>query len=363
MSNNRWAVPGAVGRRVSAAATVALSLAALSACSLGGEPGSAGDGTNAPVVLITHDSFAVSDGILESFTEQTGYPVEVRAIGDAGSMVNQLVLSKDSPLGDVVFGIDNTFASRALDEGIVESYDAQGVDPQIRSFALDETARLTAVDYSDVCVNVDHEWFADSGLPEPQTLEDLADPAYRDLLVVEDPASSSPGLAFLLATVGAFGPDGYADYWASLRDNGVKVAASWTDAYYVDFSGPSSSGERPLVVSYASSPPYEVPAGSDTAPTGALLDTCFRQVEYAGVLAGAANTDGARALVDYLVSATFQADIPGQMYVYPALEAADLPPEWAAFAPLAEEPFTVAPEEIAANRRAWIERWTDVVIG
>jgi thiamine transport system substrate-binding protein len=358
---NGWAGPGAVRHRsIAVAATV---VATLSACSLGGETTPAVDGTAAPVVLITHDSFAASEEVLAAFTEQTGFALQVRAVGDAGSLVNQLVLSKDSPLGDVVFGIDNTFASRALEEGILEAYEPDGIDGQIRSLAPDGSNRLTAVDYSDVCVNVDHEWFAAAGLPEPQTLEDLADPDYRDLLVVEDPASSSPGLAFMLGTVGAFGPDGFEDYWASLRDNGVKVAADWTDAYYVDFSGPSSSGDRPLVVSYASSPPYEVPEGSDTAPTGALLDTCFRQVEYAGVLSGSGNPQGARALLDFLVSAEFQSDIPEQMYVYPALDAADLPPEWVRFAPLAEEPFTVAPEDIAANRQSWIERWTDVVIG
>ncbi len=331
---------------------------AVTGCSIApsGEDGDA-------VVLISHDSFLASTEVLAEFEQLTGKRVEVRSVGDAGAMVNQLILTKDSPLGDVVFGIDNTFASRALDAGVLEAYEPAGVDEQIRSLALDDTNRLTAVDYSDVCVNLDREWFEAADVPEPTTLSDLADPAYRDLLVVQDPASSSPGLAFLLATVGAFGADGWEAYWQDLRENGVKVAAGWTDAYYVDFSGPSSEGSRPLVVSYASSPPYEVPEGSDVAPTAALLETCFRQVEYAGVLAGAADPAGARELVDFLLSRTFQEDIPGNMYVYPALAAAELPADWVAFAPLAQEPFTVDAADIAENRRAWIERWTEVVIG
>ena len=338
----------------------ALAMTALSACSLA--PGGSGDADDA-VVLISHDSFAVSQEVLDEFEDLTGKTVEVRTVGDAGAMVNQLALTKDSPLGDVVYGIDNTFASRALDEGILEAYEPAGVDDQIRSLAVDDSSRLTAVDYSDVCVNVDREWFADADLPEPVTLQDLTEPAYRDLLVVEDPASSSPGLAFLLGTIGAFGADGWEAYWADLRDNGVKVAANWTDAYYVDFSGPSSEGIRPLVVSYASSPPYEVLDDSDVAPTAALLQTCFRQVEYAGVLAGAADPEGAGELMDFLISRTFQEDIPENMYVYPALAGAELPADWVAFAPLADEPFTVAAADIAANRQLWIDRWTDIVIG
>lgn len=353
--------PGPGRRRTArAAAILTASALALAACSV---VGGAGDDDGEGVVLITHDSFAVSDDVRAAFEEETGLALDVRSIGDAGAMVNQLVLSKDAPLGDVVFGVDTTFASRALDEDVLEPYTSPAAGEEIGALAVDDSGRLTAISYSDVCVNVDHEWFAEAGIPEPVTLTDLADPTYRDLLVVQDPASSSPGLSFLLATIGAFGEDGWEDYWAGLRENGVKVTAGWSDAYYVDFSGPSSEGDRPLVVSYASSPPYEVPEGADLAPTGALLETCFRQVEYAGVLAGAENADGAQALIDFMLSDTFQNDVPEQMYVYPASASATLPEGWVAFAPLSPAPFDVAPEAIAANRQAWIERWTDVVIG
>ncbi len=353
-------------RVVGSAAALVASALAVSSCSLTGQtttPAPSGSGGSA-VVLVTHDSFAVSDDVVEAFTQRTGYRLDIRGLGDAGAMVNQLVLTRDAPLGDVAFGIDTTFASRALDEGIVAPYTSPAAGDQVRALtAAPGDDRLTAVSYSDVCVNVDHEWFEEHDIGEPTTLEDLADPRYAELLVVQDPATSSPGLAFLLATIAAFGADGWQDYWARLRDNGVAVAAGWTDAYYVDFSGPSSEGDRPLVVSYASSPPFEVPEGSDEAPTGALLDTCLRQVEYAGVLEGAAQPEGARALIDFMLSDTFQNDIPSQMYVYPASSTATLPPQWLQFAPLSQDPFEVPSQDIAANRKAWIEQWTSIVIG
>ncbi|RPF26544.1 thiamine ABC transporter substrate-binding protein [Georgenia muralis] len=342
-----------------AAALGALALT-LAGCSLTGGGGDDEAGDGGEVTVVTHDSFALSEDLLAQFEAETGYTLTFVAPGDGGALVNQLVLTKDSPLGDVVYGIDNTFAARAVDAGVLEPYTSPDLPDSAGEYVLDEA--LTPVDVGDVCVNVDHQWFADAGLPEPVTLEDLADPAYRDLLVVTNPATSSPGLAFLAATVGAFG-DGWQDYWADLADNGVKVVEGWSDAYYVDFSGSEGAGLRPLVLSYASSPAAEVTAGGGDPRTGALLETCFRQVEHAGVIAGAQNVEGARAFVDFLVSADVQADIPGQMFMYPVDTDVALPEAWAAYAPLAEEPHDVPAEQIAAEREDWIAAWTEIVIG
>jgi thiamine transport system substrate-binding protein len=269
------------------------------------------------------------------------------------------VLTQDSPLGDVVFGIDNTFASRAASNGVLEEYVSGDVTDAEAAYLLPDGSGgeyLTPIDSGDVCVNVDHGWFEEAGIPEPETLEDLADPTYRGLLVVEAANSSSPGLAFLLATIAAFGEDGWEQYWADLVANDVRVAASWSDAYYVDFSGPSSEGDRPLVVSYASSPPVEVPPGS----TGVLLDTCFRQTEYAGVIAGTEHPAEARQLVDFLFSTVVQNDIPENMYVFPVNAEATLPETWAEYAEVAENPFELDPAEIDANREQWIAAWAAI---
>ena len=352
---------------------VGLGTLALAGCSLAGPGGPGGgdgeatggasSGPGGTVTLVTHDSFGVSDELLGRFEEESGLSVDVVQPGDGGTLVNQLVLTQDSPLGDAVYGIDNSFASRAISEGVLDPYRSPALPADAEPYLADDEGHLTPVDVGDVCVNVDHAWFAEQGLAEPVTLEDLADPAYRDLLVVSNPATSSPGLAFLLATVGAFGEDGWDEYWAALRDNGVKVVDGWSDAYSVDFSGSSGAGPRPLVLSYASSPPAEVAEGAEQAPTGALLETCFRQVEYAGVLAGADNAAGARQLVDFLLSEDVQASIPESMYMYPVDPSVPLPASWERFGPLAEEPFTVAPEDIDAHRDEWIRTWTDTVIG
>ena len=342
---------------------VTLAAALSAACSTIDAGSGADSATDDTVVLVTHDSFDLEPGLLAEFERESGLDVQRTAPGDTGTLVNQLVLTKESPLGDVVFGIDNSFASRALSSEILQPYESPQTPAAADRFAVDESDRLTAVDYGDVCINVDREWFADRGIAEPETLQDLTDPTYEDLLVVTNPATSSPGLAFLLATVDAFGADGWQGYWADLVDNGIKVTDSWSDAYFVDFSGSTGNGPRPIVLSYASSPPAEVSMVDDVAPTRALLDTCFRQVEYAGVLAGAENPDGAQQLVDFMLSTRFQESVPNTMYVYPVDQSAELPATWARFAPLADQPFHVSPAEIDENREEWIRQWTDVVVG
>ncbi|QDB80491.1 thiamine ABC transporter substrate-binding protein [Georgenia wutianyii] len=337
--------------RTAAALAAVLTLGACSATT-------GADGQQEDVLrVVTHDSFHLSDGLLADFEEATGYTVELIAPGDGGALVNQLVLTRDNPLGDVVFGIDNSFAARAVEEGVLAPYRS----PDAAETAFDDA--LTAVDYGDVCVNIDRAWFAEEGLAEPRTLADLADPAYADLLVVTNPATSSPGLAFLLATVAEFGEDGWEDYWRDLTANGVRVVEGWSDAYYVDFSGSEGAGPRPLALSYSSSPAAEVPGDGSAPGTGALLETCFRQTEYAGVLSGARNVEGAQAFVDFLLSPQVQADIPGSMYMYPVQEGVELPAEWAEHAPASEEPLDLAPEDITENRDRWVETWTEIVVG
>jgi len=349
-------------RRTTAAISAASALLLLTGCASGG---TTDDGT-VQLTLVTHDSTDFGEGTLERFTEETGIEVTLHSAGDAGQLVNQLVLTKENPLGDVVFGIDNTFASRAVNAGVLADHVTDGAAAEYLLPAGAGGEQLTPITSGDVCVNVDREWFAEAGLAEPATLDDLTDPAYADLFVTSAANTSSPGLAFLLATIAAKGEDGWQDYWSALIANGAKVVAGWSDAYYVDFSGPSSEGDRPIVLSYASSPPFEVTeeiseAGGE-APTGALLDTCFRQTEFAGVLSGTEQEEAAQQLVDFLYSVELQEQVAPAMYVFPVNPEAELPAEWAAYAEVATDPFTVDPAEIDANRERWIQEWAAIAL-
>lgn len=317
--------------------------------------------THDEIVLLTHDSFALSEGMLEAFTEETGIAVVVQPAGDAGSMVNQAVLTKDNPLGDVMYGIDNTFLSRAVSEGIFEAHTAADIDAVNPLLRIDGDT-VTPIDFGDVCINYDIDAIASIDVPPPTSLADLLTPPYRDLLVVQDPATSSPGLSFLLATIAAY-PDGadydWKAYWIDLFANGVTVASDWTEAYTSTFT--MAGGDRPLVVSYASSPPAEVLFGElDAAPTAIMTDGCSRQIEYAGVMTGTPHGDAARQLVDFLLSVSVQEDIPLNMFVYPANMNAELPEVFVTYTTFPDAPVIMEPNAVEQNRERWIEEWTEI---
>ncbi|MEJ5224225.1 MAG: thiamine ABC transporter substrate-binding protein [Anaerolineales bacterium] len=319
------------------------------------------------LTVMTHDSFAVSEDLVRQFEAHNNVSVVFLKSGDAGTALNKAILSKDAPLADVLYGVDNTFLSRALEADLFEPYNAPAQASIPAEFKLDAQNRALPVDFGDVCINYDVRWFEQNGLPLPQSLQDLTLPQYRGLLVVENPATSSPGLAFLLATVAAFGEDGFTEYWAALRANDVKVVDGWETAYYTEFSGSSGAGPRPLVVSYASSPAAEMifadprPA---TPPTASLTapGMCFRQIEFVGILRGTPNRDLAQKWVDFMLSTSFQQDVPLQMFVYPVNPAASLPQDFVDYAPIVAEPATLDPALIAANRDAWIAAWTETVL-
>lgn len=338
-------------------------LAGLSAC---------GNEDDQPVTLrlVTYDSFP-SEGTtlndaLAGFTTETGIAVEIVAAGDAGTMISKAVLTAGNPEGDVLWGVDNTLLSRAVDGEVFESYrssELDSIDPALVALVPDD--QVTPVDFGDVCINYDIAWFDEAGLEPPSSMDDLLDPAYRDLLVVQNPASSSPGLAFLLATIAHAGEDGWAQYWRGLVDNGVAVVDSWTTAYRESFSGSSGAGPRPLVVSYASSPPAEVIFADpprDDAPTAVMSASCFRQVEFAGILRGTDHPDEARRLIDFLAGPTFQAEVALNLFVWPARTDVSVPDEFTRFATVLEEPLTVDPATIAERRDAWVDEWTELVL-
>ncbi len=343
-----------------AAVAVLAASAALVGCTSAPAPSSSGSAhtptESKTLTVITHDSFNLDKATIAAFKAETGYDVTFVAPGDAGTVVNQLVLTKDSPLGDVVYGIDNTFAARAIDAGVLSPYASAALPASAAAFTADTAGQLTPVDYGDVCINADTTWFAGKKLAVPQTLDDLLKPEYKDLLVVASPATSSPGLAFLMTTIAAKGEAGYLDYWKALKANGVKVVKGWTEAYTVEFSGSSGKGSRPLVLSYSSSPAYE-------PKTENLNQTCFRQIEYAGVIAGAQNEVGARKFVDFMLSQDVQAQIPEQMYMYPMDSSVKLPADWAAKAAKVDAPFTLPAAQISAKRDEWIKAWTAAVVG
>jgi thiamine transport system substrate-binding protein len=343
-----------------------------SACNAGDDQGTAAQTSaqtspkEAPTLTVmTHDSFSISEQVMNAFTEASGIEVRFLKSGDTGTAVNKAVLAKDKPLADVFYGVDNTFLSRALEEGIFEKYESPLLTDIPDQFELDPQYGALPVDFGDVCLNFDKAYFVENNLPPPQNLEDLLQPQYKDLLVVENPATSSPGLAFLLATIGHFGESGYLDYWEGLVENNLLVVNDWEVAYNQEFS--RAGGSRPIVVSYGSSPPFEVIFSEtpiDEPPTEVVVSdgACFRQIEFVGILNGTQNRDLAEEWIDFMLSPTFQEDIPLQMFVFPVNKNTKLDETFEEYLAVPENPAFVNLEDISSKRETWIRDWTEVVL-
>ena len=346
------------------ARVLAVVVVAVSATLLLAGCGGGGGSTPDEVVLVTHDSFAVSKGVKAAFERESGLKLRILQGGDANEMLNRALLTAGDPQGDVIFGIDDSILSRALDGDLLEEYRSPELSALQPDFSSPDP-HVTPIDHGEVCLNYDRAWFASHRIPPPRALSDLVKARYHDLLVVENPVTSSPGLAFLLATVATFG-DRWQAYWRALRANGVLAVDGWEEAYTQEFSGAAGSpGKRPIVVSYASSPAAEVIFASkplSTAPTAAVEDGCYRQVEYAGVLDGARNEKGAKELIDFMLSRRFQADVPGSMFVYPVRQGVPLPEQFVKHALVPEDPLSLPADEIDANRDRWLAAWTDIVV-
>lgn len=313
------------------------------------------------ITLATHDSFALSEGTLGAFTDATGIVVEQVAVGDAGQLVSQSILTADNPTADVLFGIDNAFLCRGLDAGLFLPYTSTGLADVVDELKLDPFNRVTPIDFGDVCINY---WSDELPGEAPAALDDLIDPVNADQFVTQNPETSSPGFAFLLATIAEYGEDGWEDYWQALVDNGLSVTSGWNDAYYGEFI--AGGGGRSIVTSYASSPPAEFLFADPPVaapPTAVLSDSCFRQIEFAGILAGTEHPEAAGALIDYMLGTTYQEDVPLNMFVYPANMNAALPESFVEFGPLVETVLTIDPQLIEANRDDWTDRWNDIVLG
>jgi thiamine transport system substrate-binding protein len=317
------------------------------------------------VVLVTHDSFAISKPVEAAFERETGLKLRILQTGDAGEALNRALLTAGHPEGDAFFGVDNGLLSRALAGNLLVPYSPPALARVPRRYDLDPSHRLVPIDHGDVCLVYDRAWFAKHKLRPPSSIPDTI--RYAKLTVVENPATSSPGLAYLLATIAYYGQgNGPWTYWSEVRGGGVFVTDGWDEAYNLRFSGSSShKGKRPIVVSYSTDPAAEVYfAGKPLAqsPVGVVRDSCFGQIELAGVLRGAKNPAGARKLVDFMLSRQFQAGIPLTMFVYPVRTGTPLPAVFRRFAPPVTHPLELSPALIGKNRDSWIKTWTDTVL-
>lgn len=310
--------------------------------------------------VMVHSSFEIPKPLLAQFEKQNNIKLAIIKGGDAGEMLNKLILTRAKPVADVVFGIDNTLVSKALGANVLEDSLPQAKDDSQGGLG----AAVAAVDYGFVTLNYDKAALAKSSVALPKSLQDLTLPAYKNWLVVPNPATSSPGYAFLLATISSMGEENAFAWWAQMRTNGVKVVKGWTEAYYTEFT--HNKGSRPLVVSYATSPAAEVFFSKKKiteSPTGNLFlkGGVFRQVEGVALIKGGGQRDAALKFVDFMRSPPVQEALQTNMWMYP-VQANTSRAEVMRHAVEPVEFETPDVQLVATKGADWVARWTKVVL-
>lgn len=360
-------------RRAAILVTVTVAALGLSACSNSAEkpaasnsPEPAATATAQPaaeqeVTLVTHDSFKLDDALIAQLKKDTGITLKTVAADSGAKMVSQLTLKKDNPIGDAVYGIDTNVMGAVAKAGLVQDVNF-ALPESAKNFTDPKVPGAAPIDRGDVCLNYDIQYFKEKGLQPPASFDDLTKPEYKGMLVAEDPGESTTGLAYLTGTVQKYG-NGWEDYWKQLKANDVKVVSSWDTAYNVEFTAGEGKGTYPIVVSYASSPSFSVNKEGTEAATAAVLATCYPQVEYAGVLTNAKNPEGAKKVVEWLLSKGVQEDIPNSMYMYPIDSTATIPDAMKKFAPLPSDTKPMDSDEVENQRADWVKTFKAVFGG
>ncbi|MDI3475378.1 MAG: thiamine transport system substrate-binding protein [Thermococcaceae archaeon] len=292
--------------------------------------------------------------IIPIFEERYNVKVNLVVIGDAGEVLNKLILEKDNPQADVVVGIDNSYLAKAIDAGILEPYRPANADviPQWIVKRFDPTFHLTPYDYGYIAIN----YRKDMVQNPPKSLEDLTKPEWKGKLIIEDPRTSSPGMAFLLWTIAVYDED-WLEYWQKLKENDVQIVKGWSEAWKAFMAG-----EYPLVLSYSTSPAATVYYDNNTnVGAVAFTEGNYLQIEGAGIVKGAKHPDLAKKFIEFLISEEAQDKLPLNQWMYPVNKNVKLP-EVFEYAVDVKEGVMLDPKEVGENYETWLKQWTELMV-
>ena len=295
------------------------------------------------VVIYTYDSFISEWGpaseLARLFKEKTGIDCTFIDAGDGAQIISRVILEKENPRADLVIGFDNNRMSLVRSSDAFEAYKPANADAIIpKELRLDDGWLATPYDWSFFAMIYDSE----SSVPEPRSLAELANPAYRKRIILMDPRTSTPGSGFVAWTLAVFG-EACGDFWRALKPNILALAPSWSTGY-----GLFTAGEAPLVVSYITSPAYHIENGEGSRFRAARFDNGYpMQIEGAALVRGAKNADNARLFLDFLISEEAQSVLPLTQWMYPVNARVKLPASYGA-QPNISDALAVENEALAA---------------
>jgi thiamine transport system substrate-binding protein len=352
--HRRDARRGVVPWMVATLLALALLTVPVAGLAAGGRSESSAPAESDRLVVWTYDAFpeGLEELLAAHMREEYGVTTVVERYSDTGGLYNEVILTAGEGAADLVIGLDNTYIGAALASDLFQPWEPSGAAAIRPELILDDTYRLVPFDWGNILLNYDSE-----ALPNPpRTWEELLDPALEESIILTSPATSSPGRNFLLLTVAQFGEDGFLEYWEALKPNILTVTAGWSEGY-----GLYSQGEAPIVLSYDTSPAYHIAyEDTDRYRTLILDGVGYAQIEVMGILADAPNPEHARRAAEFVLSTTFQQEVPLNQFMYPVRDDIELPPAFTQVERPAESVF-LDPAMVDANFDRWLEAWEEVM--
>lgn len=330
---------------------------------------SSDDGT---LTIVTYDIIALSDDMLEEFTNNTGYEINMIRTDDAGGILENLLLTKEAPQADLALGLDNTYLQTALDNCLLGPHSANV--PDLDPLALTPYSGEMAVPFDQgyVCLNADIEALEENNVSFPSTLEELTGEQWKGRTAFPSPTTSSPGRAFMTATIDYFERQATMDamtWWEAMADNDAIFTSGWTEAYETHYSGgygiwgEGHIGDAWLTVSYCHSPGVEAYYGGNYTISKAIdIDyASFHQVEYAAKVNGGGSSSAVDAFIEYLLSDEVNKNMPENNLMYSVLDNEDMPETdgYRYHSPIPSNPSEITAERIDVEMDGWLMDWRE----
>ena len=302
------------------------------------------------LTVYTYEGFPADYGpgpaIKTAFEKDCACTLDWVTAGDGVSLLNRLKLEGSNSRADVVLGLDTSLTAEARATGLFE---AHGITPTSLALPMPWTDdQFLPFDFAHFAVIYNR----DKVKSPPKSLAELVDGPAAEKIVLEDPRTSTPGLGFLLWMKSVYGDKAPAA-WAKLKARVLTVAPGWTEAY-----GLFTKGEAPMVLSYTTSPAYHIISEKvETYQAASFSEGHYLQIEVAGLVKSSAHKDLAKTFLAFMLTPKFQDAIPTGNWMLPAAPTSAALPE--AFNALVKpaKTFLYTPEEVAANRKAWIDEW------
>jgi len=317
------------------------------------------------LVVYTYSSFAswgAAPFIEEAFEKKHDVDVQFVATGDARMMLTKLLTEREAgrPGADVFVGVGSVDLSMARGEDLFVPLTGEDI-PNLASvredLLIDPTNSLIPYEHSYVTLVYDSQVLAVEDVP--LTFEQLLDPKYKKMLILEDPRTSSVGLAFLLWTIHQYGDPGYLDYWRKLLPNVLTITQGWSAAYDLFLAR-----EAPIVVSFSTDTAYSViEEGSARYKVMLLNSQGYRSIYLMGIVKGTKQQGLCKELLDFVLSPEVQERISTTEWMFPANRKTLLPVLFYQNAVFPPDPVMVPSERIGENLDRWLLEWAGIIVG